>query len=416
MSDNQLPSPSSNVWRRFSRDTVDRLFLQVAPFESDEEYMNAAALLCQLRRWLSETDMASERTASDEEISDIEDGYELLTALNGRFEKRCEASLQAEMAPPRALQIATRLDASSSERQMLEIVVINSSDARHGGINFGPPDLKEVGRLLELSPPEVIALSEASLFTEGILELEDPGIVSKGLNRDIEAPWEVVKALWGIDLTPKELLRVEETPLGDILASERPGSPPQEPSNAESGDVAHPNRARSDTKGATSDGDEKDQQSSTRPSGSASKHSGQIPAGDAFPADRRDGTGIEDTGDVGLSNEGEPSFSSDDLISAPEDGVFPTAPLHPDSSGGAEAPQDDLGPYPNLYVYWEEQLERLDLFVQLATFDADDVYDNMVESADMRKRRLEAELRRATRRYGRLTFPWFDGQWVKGSR
>ena len=168
MSDKQLPDPSSNIWRRFSRDAIEGLFLHVAPFESDEEYMNAAALLCQLRRWLAETDVASERGTSEEEISENEDGSELLTALEGRFEKRCEASLQAETAAPRALQIATRLDASSSERQMLEIVVINSSDARHGGMNFGPPDLKDVGRLLELSPPEVIALSESSLFTEPV--------------------------------------------------------------------------------------------------------------------------------------------------------------------------------------------------------------------------------------------------------
>ena len=137
---------------------------------------------------------------------------------------------KGEVALPRAVRLARKYKLSENETMLFNYVLVdqvglyleNVQKGRFGAFGGMGADLASTCNTLDLSLLEMLDFlsSERQHMQHGLFpDINQTYILSNGIRFDSE----IMKALVGGKLSSSDFLKVENTPLGDILAEE-PGS------------------------------------------------------------------------------------------------------------------------------------------------------------------------------------------------
>ena len=213
---NLLENENLDLWTFLDREEVKAVLdRSEEPFEEDDEYLETVALYyrCLQLRIKAKKGLFSEYAVTEEHTIAVEQVKERLTrlekiadSLHTSIQRRIRLS-SGNSTRPRMLKLADRLSLSDTERKIFEYVVLcNTHSPLSEGHTLGDVELHDVALLLSLSPKQTLELTNPTLplYTDGLLTVEEPGIIASGLRRDLEIKFEVLKAIWGVDLTRNE--------------------------------------------------------------------------------------------------------------------------------------------------------------------------------------------------------------------
>lgn len=380
MSTDVLDNENLDLWAFLDRDKVrDVLARSNEPFRKDVEYLETILpyyRCIQLRRE-TKNRIISKYVEANEDDTALEKVRERLShlesvaqKLQASIRKRIERSVDAS-TKPRMLRLADRLGLSDTERQIFEYVVLcNTSSSLSVGHLAGDVELHDVATLFSLPATEVLALTNPNLplYTDGLLTVEEPGIISSGLRRDLEIRFEVLKAIWGLDLTEDEFLDLEDTALGNIITEEPTFAPPFGLDYVDDDDA-----------GLDQEPDK------------------------------------DDLAESFSSEEEEPieSIDIESLLASLDDEELPSPQPSGDPSLEDDSTPGELGPYTSNHEYLQDNFERLEKHIELKNLDHEHSLVLNDDNPDAKRRRLNAACNRLRRRCNhRLEATREAGDWL----
>ena len=224
-----IPPKDADIWKIVDREQVTRLYQRrFEPVASNEDYFADAGLRLQIQLVVSQASDALLQPQTLSSPASIDSARRLLddSLISFRCSKdwfECRRkSTRDRTDAPRIIRLAKRLQLTAAEQDVLDyLIAVNSLPTLTKRFAIYE-NLHEVASLCRLDATAYMELEARSsrLMTEGVVDLEEPSLVSRGRRMEISVSPETVKALWGLQLTDTELLKLEGTAVFEVLKEE----------------------------------------------------------------------------------------------------------------------------------------------------------------------------------------------------
>lgn len=210
--------------------------LSSEPFSGDDEYFDLVRILFVVQARLNnikrdyweyyfqpgaDSEKRSGKIAKNFQMDRIMEGCTLLVEVLWEvFSKRSSATRKAKKKP-RILRLQKNLELSEFDVQVLLYLVLYSLEPEFNKIHF-KDDLQGMAIFFRFNHKQLLEVIAPNnkLVKNKILNVEVKSFDNNILSTDISLEREFIKALRGLPLTAEELLKIEGTPIADLLKEE----------------------------------------------------------------------------------------------------------------------------------------------------------------------------------------------------